>query len=346
MKINRIGVDIAKSVFHVHAIDRNGNAMWKAKLKREDWIDAVCEQAEPGTEIGMEACASSHHWGRELQKRGYRVRLIAAQFVKPFVKSNKNDRVDAEAISEAMSRPSMRFVAVKSVAQQDVQAMHRIRTELVGQRTSKANHIRGLVGEYGIVAPKGIGQLRRALPCWLEDAENGLSDDFRVQLSGLWNDLLHLDERVDALGKRLARVVKEDPVARRLSTLRGVGPLGASALAVALGDGSAYASGRDFAASLGLVPRQHSTGGKERLLGISKRGNSYIRTLMVQGAHAVMRHSKNRDDALSHWVNSLIARKHVNVAAVALANKTARIAWAITTKNAEYDPALSALPTA
>lgn len=346
MKINRIGVDIAKSVFHVHAIDRHGNALWQAKLKREEWIATLCEHAEPGTEIGMEACASAHHWGRELQKRGYKVRLIAAQFVKPFIKSNKNDRVDAEAISEAMSRPSMRFVTVKSVPQQDVQAMHRIRSELVGQRTSKANHIRGLVGEYGIVAPKGIEQLRRALPCWLEDAENGLSDNFRVQLSDLWNDLLHLDERVNTLGKRLARAVKEDPVAQRLSTLRGVGPLGATALAVALGDGSAYASGRDFAASLGLVPRQHSTGGKERLLGISKRGNSYIRTLLVHGARAVMRHCKDRDDPLSQWVNALKARKHANVAAVALANKTARIAWAITTKNVEYDPALSALSTA
>ena len=184
------------------------------------------------------------------------------------------------------------------------------------------------------------------MPCWLEDAENGLSDDFRVQLYDLWADLLHLDERVNTLNKRLARVVKEDPVARRLSTLRGVGPLGASALAVALGDGSAYASGRDFAASLGLVPRQHSTGGKDRLLGISKRGDSYIRTLLVHGARAVMIHSKDRNDALSQWVNALAARKHVNVAAVALANKTARIAWAITTKNVEYDPALSALSTA
>ena len=346
MKINRIGVDIAKSVFHVHAIDRHGKMQWQAKLKRDEWIAALCERAEPGTEVGMEACASSHHWGRELQKRGYKVKLIAAQFVKPFVKSNKNDRVDAEAISEAMSRPSMRFVTLKSTAQQDVQAMHRIRSGLIVQRTSKANHIRGLVGEYGIVAPKGIEKLRQALPCWLEDAENGLSDDFRVQLYDLWADLLHLDERVNTLNKRLARVVKEDPVARRLSTLRGVGPLGASALAVALGDGSAYASGRDFAASLGLVPRQHSTGGKDRLLGISKRGDSYIRTLLVHGARAVMIHSKDRDDALSQWVNALAARKHVNVAAVALANKTARIAWAITTKDVEYDPALSALSTA
>lgn len=342
MKITRIGVDIAKSVFHVHAVDRHDQVLWEAKLKREQWIVAICERAEPGVEIGMEACASSHHWARELQKHGYRARLIAAQFVKPYVKGNKNDRVDAEAICEAMNRPSMRFVTIKSIAQQDVQAMHRIRSELVSQRTSKANHIRGLVGEYGIVAPRGIEQLRQALPCWMEAEENGLSDVFREQLHELWSDLLQLDNRVDALSKRLAIVVKEDPVAQRLSTLRGVGPLGASALAVALGDGSAYRSGRDFAASLGLVPAQHGTGGKTKLLGISKRGDSYLRTLLVHGARAVIWHCKNRDDELSRWVNALVARKHVNVAAVALANKTARIAWAITTKNVEYDPALSA----
>lgn len=345
MKINRIGVDIAKSVFHVHGVDRHGCVQWQAKLKRDQWIAAVIEHAEPGCEIGMEACASSHHWARELQKHGYTVRLIAAQFVKPFVKSNKNDSVDAEAISEAMNRPSMRFVSVKSLEQQDMQAMHRTRSELVAHRTARVNHIRGLVGEYGIVAPKGIEQLRRALPCWLEDADNGLSEGFRIQLSELYGDLRQLDERVQTLSKRIGESVKKDPVAQRLSTVRGIGPLGASAVGIALGDGSAYASGRDFAASLGLVPRQHSTGGKERLLGISKRGNSYIRTLLVHGARAVIWHSKDRDDPLSQWIKSLLARKPANVVAVALANKLARIAWAVTTKEIEFDPALSAQST-
>lgn len=345
MKITRIGVDIAKSVFHVHGIDRHGRVQWQAKLKRDQWIAAVIEHAEPGCEVGMEACASSHHWGRVLQKHGFKVRLIAAQFVKPFVKSNKNDRVDAEAITEAMCRPSMRFVTVKSVEQQDVQAMHRTRSALVSQRTARANHIRGLVGEYGIVAPKGIEQLRRAIPCWLEDADNGLSDAFRVQLSELYEDLMHLDERVDTLSERIGQSVKHNPDTRRLSTIRGIGPLGASALSVVLGNGSGFASGRDFAASLGLVPRQHSTGGKDRLLGISKRGNSYIRTLLVHGARSVIWHSKDRDDSLSLWIQSLLERKPANVVAVALANKIARIAWAVTTKEAEYDPALSALAT-
>ena len=231
----------------------------------------------------MEACASAHHWGRELQRRGYHVRLIAAQFVKPYVKSNKNDRVDAEAICEAASRPSMRFVTVKSVAQQDAQAIHRIRSELIKQRTALSNQIRGLVGEYGIVAPVGVLQLRRAIPCWLEEADNGLTDGFRVLLMGMYEDLRHLDERVKALDERIERQAKENPVAARLMTLRGVGPLTATALAGALGDGSAFGKGRDFAASLGLTPRQNSSGGKDRLLGISKRGDPYLRKLLVHG---------------------------------------------------------------
>jgi len=229
-----------------------------AKIVRNKWLAALCERVPPGAEIGMEACASSHHWGRELQKRGYHVKLIAAQFVKPYVKSNKNDQVDAEAICEAMGRPGMRFVAVKSVEQQDIQAAHRIREELVGQRTAKANQIRGLVGEYGIVAPVGIQKLRCALPRWLEDAENGLTDAFRTLLAGLAEDLRCLDNRITGLDERIAQSVKADPVAQRLLELRGIGPLTASALAGALGDGSAFSKGREFAASLGLTPRQHS----------------------------------------------------------------------------------------
>lgn len=337
MKIKRIGVDIAKNVFHVHGVDRHGKLLWRKKLKRNEWLAAVREKAEPGTEIAMEACASSHYWARELQGYGYCVRLIAAQFVKPFVKSNKNDRNDAEAISEAMSRPSMRFIAVKSVAQQDVQAMHRIRSELVSHRTAKANQIRGLMGEYGIVAPTGINQLRQAIPCWLEDAENGLSGLMRELLHDLWSDLIRFDERIERLNSQIALSVKADPVAQKLSTLKGIGPLGCSALAVALGNGSAFKNGRQFAASLGLVPKQHSTGGKEKLSGISKRGDSYLRTLMVHGARTVIRHAKNKEDPLSCWINEMSERKHFNIVAIALANKTARIAWAMVARDEEFD---------
>jgi len=345
MNIIRVGVDIAKSVFHVHGVDRHDKTQWQGKYARHKWLDALSRKVPAGAEIGMEACASSHHWARELQKRGYCVRLIAAQFVKPYVKSNKNDRVDAEAICEAMSRPNMRYVAPKTVAQQDVQAAHRIREELVGQRTAKANQIRGLVGEYGIVAPVGIQQLRRALPRWLEDAENGLSDSFRILLNGLADDLRYLDDRIAALDQRITDTVNQDPVARRLMTLRGVGPLTASALSGALGDGQAFRRGRDFAASLGLTPRQHSTGGRDRLLGISKRGDSYVRKLLVHGARAVLRHVNGKDDGLSHWLKGLVSRKHVNVATVALANKTARIAWALVHNGTAYDDKLAAVGT-
>ena len=234
MNIIRVGVDIAKSVFHVHGVDRHGKTQWQGKYSRQKWLDGLSRKVPAGAEIGIEACASSHHWARELQKRGYHVRLIAAQFVKPYVKSNKNDRVDAEAICEAMSRPNMRFVAPKTVAQQDIQAAHRVREELVGQRTAKANQIRGLVGEYGIIAPVGIQQLRQALPGWLEDAENGLTDSFRALLNGLAEDLRYLDDRVAALDDRIVESVRKDPVVKRLMTLRGVGPLTASADPAAL----------------------------------------------------------------------------------------------------------------
>ncbi len=342
MTIIRVGVDIAKSVFHVHGVDRHGETQWRGKYTRNKWLDALSRKVPEGSIIGLEACASAHHWARELQRRGFRVRLVAAQFVKPYVKSNKNDMVDAEAICEAMSRPNMRFVAPKTTVQQDIQATHRVREELMRQRTAKANQIRGLVGEYGIIAPVGIQQLRRALPRWLEDADNGLSGPFRVLLNGLAEDLRYLDDRIQALDDCITESVRQDPVARRLMTLRGVGPLTASALSGVLGDGKAYRRGRDFAASLGLTPKQHSTGGRDLLLGISKRGDSYVRKLLVHGARAVLRHIDGKDDGLSDWLRTLSARKHINVATVAMANKTARIAWALVHNETAYDEELAA----
>lgn len=341
-QIARVGVDIAKSVFHVYGVDRHDRRLWERKLKRANWIQAICDNVPVGAVIAMEACAGAHQWARELQSRGYIVRLIAAKFVKPYVKSNKNDRADAEAICEAAGRPNMRFVGVKTVAQQDIQSLHRVRAELIKQRTALANQIRGLVAEYGIVAPVGIAQLRKAIPCWLEDAENGLTEFFRTQLSEQREDLQRLDERVAEQDKRVKRLAKEDPVAQLLMTLRGVGPLSATGLSVALGDGKSFKKGRDFAASLGIVPKQNSTGGKDQLLGISKRGDSYLRKLLVHGARAVIQHSEKRDDPLSQWVNRLVGRKHINVATVALANKTARMAWAIAHGGVQYDPNLSA----
>jgi transposase len=340
MKLIRVGVDLAKNVFQVHGVDRNEKAMWRRKLARENWLKVLLETVEPGCEIGMESCSGAHHWARQLQTHGLSVRLIAPQFVRPYVKSNKNDANDAEAICEAMSRPHMRFVSVKTVAQQDIQAAHRIRAELTKQRTAKANQIRGLVAEYGLVAPKELMHLRRALPCWLEDAENGLSERFRRLLNGLWGDLRALDERMTELDGEITVIAQSDPAAKRLQQLRGVGPIIATALVAAVGNGEQFANGRQMSAAFGLTPRQHSSGGKERLLGISKRGDAYLRALLIHGARSVIRTSKDKDDRLSQWVTRLAARSHPNVAVVAMANKTTRMAWAMLKNGTDYQPAM------
>jgi transposase len=340
MKLIRVGVDLAKNVFQVHGVDRNEKAVWRRKLTRENWPRVLVETVEPGCEIGMESCGGAHHWARELQAHGFRVRLIAPQLVKPYVKSNKNDANDAEAICEAMSRRHMRFVAVKNVEQQDIQAVHRIRAELIKQRTAKANQIRGLVAEYGLVAPKELLHLRRALPSWLEDAENGLSARFRRLLNGLWSDLQALDDRMSELDREIALIAQSDPIARRLQQLRGVGPITATALVAAVGNGEQFANGRQMSAAFGLTPRQQSSGGKERLLGISKRGDAYLRVLLIHGARSMLRNSKDKDDRLSQWVTRLAARSHPNVAVVAMANKTTRMAWAMLKNGTDYQPAM------
>jgi len=338
MKINRVGVDLAKNVFQLHGVDRKGKALWKRRLARGKWLAVLCDTVEPGTEIGMEACAGAHHWARQLMQRGYPVKVIPPQFVKPFVKSNKNDANDAAAICEAMSRPNMRFVMVKSVAQQDIQATHRIRSELMMQRTAKANQIRGLVAEYGLVAPLTMCALRAAIPCWLEDAENGLTGHFRSLLHGVWADLVALDDRVLELDRGIQKLASSNEVTRRLQQLRGVGPMVATALVATVGDARQYHKGRQMAAAIGLTPRQHSSGGKDRLLGISKRGDVYLRSLLIHGARAVVSQAKHRDDRLSRWVTGIAQRRHPNVAAVALANKTARMAWAMLRNETDYDP--------
>ncbi len=270
------------------------------------------------------------------------MKLIAPQFVKPYVKSNKTERSDAEAICEAMSRLAMRFVAIKSVEQQDIQAVHRVCSELIRQRTGKANQIRGLVGEYGLVAPVRIAQLRVKVPNWLEDADNGLPMRFRRLLAGMWDDLRSLDERVAELDQEIQLLAKGTAVAQRLQQLRGVGPITATALVATLGDGKAFRKGRDFAVSLGLTPGQRSSGGKGQILGISKRGDSYLRQLMVHGARAAVRTAKHHDDEFSRWIRRLQTRKHTNVVVVALANKTARVAWALIRHDSDYEPQLAA----
>jgi len=342
MKLIRVGVDLAKSVFQVHGVDRSEKAAWRRKLSRAEWIKAVQQNVPLEAEIGMEACGSAHHWARQLRAFGYSVKLIAPQFVKPYVKSNKNDATEAEAICEAMSRPGMRFVSVKTVDQQDVQAAHRIRSELMDQRKAKVNQIRGLTAEYGLVAPREILHLRRAIPLWLEDQENGLSSRFRRLLTGLWDDLRVLDGRLVELDQEITTIAASDPVAKRLQQLRGVGPLIATALVATVGDASQFGNGRQMAASLGLTPKQNSSGGKERLLGISKRGDCYVRCVLIHGARSMINSAKTKTDPLSLWVLRIAATRHPNVAAVALANKTARIAWAMIRHETDYRPALAA----
>ena len=339
MKLIRVGVDLAKDVFQLHGVDRSEKTVWRRRLRRDDWIKVLRERVEPDCEIGMEACAGAHHWARTLQSLGYRVKLIAPQFVKPYVKSNKHDAADAEAICEAMSRPGMRFVPVKSVEQQDTQAMHRVRSELLEQRTAKANQVRSLAAEYGLVAPRELVQLRLAVPRWLEDQENGLSAGFRRMLEGLRTDLALLDERMKELDREIEQLAQRDTTAKRLMELRGVGPLTATALVAAVGDARQFANGRQMSAALGLTPRQHSSGGRERLLGIGKRGDAYLRTLLIHGARSVIRTAANKDDRLSQWVTRLAARSHINVAAAALANKTTRMAWAMLSRGTNYQPA-------
>lgn len=335
MNLTRIGLDLAKNVFQVHGVDRRESGIVKRKLSRKQ-VREFFEQLSPCL-IGMEACASAHYWAREFGRMGHEVRLIPPQFVKPYVKSQKNDANDAEAICEAVGRPSMRFVAIKSVEQQDVQAIHRIRSELVRQRTAKANQIRGLLAEYGLIVPSGIGALRRALPEIQEDAENGLSGLFRRLLSGLREDLESFDSRVAALDQEIDVAARGDAMAERLQSIPGIGPMGATALLAAVGDARQFARGRDMAAYFGLTPGQHSSGGKERLLGISKRGGSYLRTLLIHGARAVLKVAGRKTDPRSCWVMNVAARRHKNVAAVALANKNVRIAWALLTQGGRYD---------
>lgn len=335
MKITRVGLDLAKQVIQLHAVDSHERVVCRRTLKRNELLRFFRDR--PPCVIGMEACAGAHHWARELSRLGHTVKLMAAQHVKPYVRGQKNDANDAAAICEAVSRPTMRFVPMKTIAQQDVQALHRIRSEHVASRTAKVNQIRGLLSEYGIVlAQQGRATVRSALPRLLEDAQNGLSDDFRELLQGLNDDLVALDTRIHTLDAQVERQVYQSEEAQRLRTIPGVGPLTASALIAAVGDATHFKNGRQMAAWLGLTPRQHSSGGKARLLGIHKRGDSYLRGLLVHGARSVQRTATKKDDHRSRWLTVLGERRHRNIATVAQANKTARIAWALMARQEVY----------
>ena len=336
-KITTIGLDLAKNIFHAVCCNQYGKIIRKKMLKRSQVLAYFANL--PQCLVGMEACASAHYWARELQLMGHEVKLIPPQYVKPFVRGNKNDYNDALAIAEAVTRPEMRFVSVKTTQQQDVQALHRLRERRIQDRTALSNQLRGLLAEYGLILPVGVNVLRRRLPELLEDAENNLSDFFRRLLAQSYQQLQQLDEHIESYTQEIKRYNRQNEACQRLQTIPGYGDIVASVFLSVVGNGEAYQRGRDVSASLGLVPRQHSSGGKDQLLGISKRGDRYLRGLLVHGARAVASRAAGKDDRLSLWVTKLIAERGFNKAVVALANKLARIGWAVLAKNTVYQVA-------
>jgi transposase len=332
--INVLGIDLAKQSFHLYGVDAEGHKVLSKKMSRRQLTPFIANL--PPCLIGLEACGGAHHWVRRFTEFGHTVRMMAPQFVKPYVKSNKNDAADAEAICEAVQRPGMRFVPAKTIEQQDIQSLHRMRSQLVARRTAQANQIRGLALEYGIIIAQGINQVRKSLPDILEDAEKTLSPLFRELLGELYDEMVHLDKRITAIEQKLTAISRQHEDCQRLLTIPGVGLLTATALIAAIGDITTFKSGRELAAWLGLVPRQHSTGGKPTLLGISKRGDTYLRTLLIHGGRSVARVAYKYQDPRNRWIDDIKRRRGENIANVAVANKNARIAWALLTNKENY----------
>ena len=339
MKITRCGLDIAKQVFQVHGVDERTVVKLQRTLPRSKVLGFFAQL--PPCLIGMEACGSAHYWARELTKLGHTVRLMAAQFVTPYRKRGKNDVNDAEAICEAVGRPTMHFVAVKTEEQQAVLMIHRVRSRVVANRTALGNQIRGLLGEFGVVVPQGIAHLYRRMPDILEDAENGLPALAREILSGLIEQLRGYQLQIAQYDATISGLAQQSEPARRLMQMESIGPITATAMVASMGDPQVFKSGRSYAASLGLTPRQYSSGGKIRLGPITKRGDRYLRTLLIHGARAHLRLVDKKTDAKSAWARQLKERRHINIAAVALAAKHARIAWAVLAKGEEYRPVVA-----
>jgi transposase len=332
--ITVLGIDIAKQVFHIVGMDNSGRVVLRKRLARSALLTFIANV--PPVRIGMEACGSAHYWARQFREHGHDVRLIAPPCVKAYVKSPKNDGRDAEAICEAVTRPTMRFVPIKRIAQQDLQALHRIRERLMKARTALVNEIRGLLSEYGIVLPQSIAKFRALIVEKLEDNQAKLTALSTEVFQYLYEEFLALEKRLEYDDEKLAAIGQAHPECQRLQTIPGIGPVTATALIAAISDVTQFKNGRQLAAWLGLVPREHSTGGKQRLLGISKRGDRYLRKLLVHGARATLRWVDTKCDNRSQWLRALIARRGKNRAAVALANKNARIVWALLAHNQEY----------
>jgi transposase len=337
MTITVIGLDLAKNVFQVHGIDENGRVVLRRKIRRSDVLPLFCKLA-PAL-VGMEACHTSHYWAREIAKFGHDVRMMPAQFVKPYVKSQKNDAADAEAICEAVQRPTMRFVPVKSENQQAALMLHRTRDLLVRQRSSLISSIRAHFAEFGIVVGQGIRNVERLLALLGAEGDKRLPALAAEMLCVLAEQLREIAGRVREVEIKLLAWHRTNPASRRLESIPGIGPITASAIIATVADPRQFKSGRQFAAWLGLVPQQRSSGGKERLGGISKRGDGYIRRLLVHGARAIVGWRKRSATHVTPWIARLLERRPMNVATVAYANKLARIAWAIMSHEDRYNPA-------
>jgi transposase len=333
MKLKAIGLDLAKTVFQVHGVDGLERPVLGRQLKRGQVLEFFA-RLEPCL-VGMEACAGAHYWGRKLAAMGHTVRLIAPKYVKAYVKTNKNDARDAEAICEALLRPSMRFVALKSPEQQALLALHRLRQGLIDSRTALVNQLRGLLGEFGVVVAAGRRRFEGALPRLIAEDSAEVPALLREALEPMRLQLLGLNEQIDRLEARMAAWHRENEASRRAAEVPGVGVLTASAAVATIGDPHVFDSGRGFAAWLGITPGQHGTGGKQRLLGITKRGDAYLRKLFIHGARAIVAAHRAGSNP---WLDGLLARRPKNVAVVAVAHRNARVVWALLASGARYAP--------
>lgn len=335
MKIKTFAVDLAKEVFQVHGFGPCGQRVLKRRLKRAEFLRFFAQREARGVVV-MEACRGAHHWARQLQELGYRAELIAPQHVKALVVGSKTDAHDADAIFEASCRPTIGRVAVKRVAQQELQALHRVRERLIKERTARVNQLRGLLSEVGLVFPGRVSALRRALPEVLEDADNGLSPRLRALVGQLWEELREGDARIARLEGEIRAELRAHEAAQRLDAVPGVGALTATAVVASVGDARSFPRARAFAAWLGLVPREHSSGARRRLGAITKRGNAYLRRLLIHGARAAVRTAQRKSDRHSRWIQALVARRGHNRAVVAVAHKNARVLWALLRYGGQY----------
>jgi transposase len=327
MHVVVVGIDLGKNCCSVAGMDASGRVLFRKRVSRSGVVLLVRKHA--GCVVAMEACCGAHHLGRVFAEAGHEVRLMSPEYVLPYVKAQKNDDRDAEAIAEAAMRPTMRFVPIKTLAQSDLQSLHRARERLVAERTALINHLRALLLERGVIIAQGRRKLEKEVRELRAGDTTGLSTRIRALVGDLVDEWTRLDERIAAFDAEFVALARSDETTRRLATVPGIGPLNATALVATVGDASAFAKGRDMAAWLGLVPRQATTGGKPRLLGISKRGNRYLRKNLVHGARAVLPRLAERDTPIGRWLRALLSRQHKNVVVVALANKLARICWAV-----------------